>query len=243
MKFKNRTQKKLGHSYGGNSPRGSISNTKKVTYVETKMIDVSKVHFPEDEHLKKNIMRKYENPTDDSPRWKEYKKRYGIYVKLYGETLDGQDGLNCFGFPHINLGEVDKKISDSVENETPPTMSFEQMVEINSPTMITPSGQELHWGHGLTNDFIEKVQKESSSIIDKPIPIDMRWIENSHVFPLTDKLGFTDELWNEPELMEEYMCWCVRIRFDLNGVSSLTIDCPVDTYTNVLLEPETIILN
>jgi len=241
MKFNNRTQKKLGKLY--DVPRGSMSNSKNVRYIETKMIDSSKIVNPQKEHIKKNIMRRFELPPKDSPRMKEFGKRYGVYVKLFGETLDGQDGLNCFGFPNVNLGEVEEIVSDSCENSTPPTMSFEQMVEMNSPTMITPNGQELHWGCGLTNEFIEKVQKESSSIIDKPIKIEMRSIMNSIVMGLNEKLGFTDELWNEPELMEEYMCWVVRMFFDLNGESHLSIDCPVETYKNVLLEPDTIILN
>jgi len=241
MKLRNRTQKKLGKLY--DVPRGSMSNSKNTRYIETKMIDTSKLVCPQTEHIKNNIMRKVEFDTDDSPRMKEYSKRYGVYVKLFGETLDGQDGKNLFGFPNVNLGEVEEIVSDSCENSTPRTMTFEQMVEMNSPTMITPSGQDLHWGCGLTNEFIEKVQKESPSIIDKPIKINMRSIMNSTVMGLTEQLGFTDELWNEPELMEEYMCWVVRIFFDFNGVSSLSMDCPVETYKNVLLEPDTIILN
>ena len=241
MKLRNRTQKKLGHVY--NEPRGSISNSKNVRFIEIKMVDTSKIINPQTEHIKKNIMRGEDNTPRDSPRWDEYKKRYGVYVKLFGETLDGQDGLNCFGFPIVNLGEVDETVSDSCENNTPQYMTFEQMVEINSPTRITPSGQDLHWGCGLTNEFIEKVQKESPSIIDKPIKINMRSIVNSNVMGLTERLGFTDELWNEPEMMEEYICWVVRIFFDFNGVSELSIDCPVETYKNVLLEPDTIILN
>ena len=63
--------------------------------------------------------------------------------------------------------------------------------------------------------------KKKPSVVEKPIQIEMRSITNSHVIPLTEKLGFTDEIWNEPELMEEFMTWCVRIFFDLDGNSRL----------------------
>ena len=244
--LKSRTKEELGSSYGSDSsrsPRGSLENNKNINIVHsTRMIDLSKVHFPMKELIKKNIMRDYEHSPKDSPRMKEMYKRLVVHARLYGEMLDGQDGLNCLGFPNVKLGEVDERVSDSCENDTPPYMSFDQMVEMNSPRMITPNGQEFPYGAGLTNEFIEKMKKKPS-VVEKPIQIEMRSITNSHVIPLTEKLGFTDEIWNEPELMEEFMTWCVRIFFDLDGNEHLSIDCPVETYANVLLEPETIIVN
>jgi len=244
--LKSRTKEELGSSYGSGfsrSPRGSLENNKNINIVHsTRMIDLSKVHFPMKELIKKNIMRDYEHSPKDSPRMKEMYKRLVVHARLYGEMLDGQDGLNCLGFPNVKLGEVDERVSDSCENDTPPYMSFDQMVEMNSPRMITPNGQEFPYGAGLTNEFIEKMNKKPS-VVEKPIQIEMRSITNSHVIPLTEKLGFTDEIWNEPELMEEFMTWCVRIFFDLDGNKHLSMDCPVETYANVLLEPETIVLN
>ena len=137
---------------------------------------------------------------------------------------------------------MEERVSDSVENGSPSTMSFDQMVEMNSARMITPNGQEFHYGHGLTDDFIEKKSKKPS-VENNPIPIYFRGITNSHVFPLTEKLGFTDDIWNEPELMEEFMTWCVRLHFNLDENFSLSIDCPVDTYTKVLLEPDSSVVN
>jgi hypothetical protein len=211
-------------------------------YVETRMISRDDIHFPQQELVKKNIMRGYKLPPQDSPRMIQFYKRICVHAELYAEPLDGQDGLNCFGFPHVELGEVDERVSDSCENHTPSHMSFDQMVEMNSPRMITPNGQEFPYGCGLTDEFIEKMRKKPS-VINKPIKIDMRDITNSHVMTLTEELGFTDEIWNEPELMEEFMTWCVRLFFELDGIEDLSMDCPVETYANVLLEPDTIIVN
>jgi hypothetical protein len=211
-------------------------------YVETRMISRDDIHFPQQELVKKNIMRGYKLPPQDSPRMIQFYKRICVHAELYAEPLDGQDGLNCFGFPHVELGEVDERVSDSCENHTPSHMSFDQMVEMNSPRMITPNGQEFPYGCGLTDEFIEKMRKKPS-VINKPIKIDMTDITNSHVMTLTEELGFTDEIWNEPELMEEFMTWCVRLFFELDGIEDLSMDCPVETYANVLLEPDTIIVN
>jgi len=240
MKFENRTQKEMGHSKRG--VRGGVSNNENIKVVERKFIKISDVHFPIKEHIKNNIMRDYEHSPKDSPRQMEMFKRLCVHSKLYGEPLDGQDGLNCFGFPIVNLGEVEDKVSDSVEKQSPPYISFDQMVEMNSPRMITPNEQEFPYGQSLTDEFIEKMKKKPS-VIDKHIRINRRFVTNSHVIPLTEKLGFTDDIWNEPELMEEYMTWCVRIFFELDGNEDLSIDCPVETYANVLLEPETIVVN
>jgi len=230
----------MGHSY--DSPRGSIMNRVDTEYVETRMISRDDIHFPQQELVKKNIMRGYKLPPQDSPRMIQFYKRICVHAELYAEPLDGQDGLNCFGFPHVELGEVDERVSDSCENHTPSHMSFDQMVEMNSPRMITPNGQEFPYGCGLTDEFIEKMRKKPS-VINKPIKIDMTDITNSHVMTLTEELGFTDEIWNEPELMEEFMTWCVRLFFELDGIEDLSMDCPVETYANVLLEPDTIIVN
>jgi len=211
-------------------------------YVETKFIDASKIHHPIPELVEKNIMRGYKLPHRDTPRMKQFYKRMCVHAKLYAEPLDGQDGLNLFGFPMVELGEVDERVSDSCENGTPSYMSFDQMVEMNSPRMITPNGQEFPYGQGLTDEFIEKMKKKPS-VVNKPISIRMRDITNSHVMTLTEELGFTDGIWNEPELMEEFMTWCVRLFFELDGNEHLSMDCPVETYKNVLLEPETIVVN
>ena len=240
MKHRNRTQRTMGHSY--DSPRGSIMNRVDTEYVETRMISRDDIHFPQQELVKKNIMRGYKLPPQDSPRMIQFYKSICVHAELYAEPLDGQDGLNCFGFPHVELGEVDERVSDSCENHTPSHMSFDQMVEMNSPRMITPNGQEFPYGCGLTDEFIEKMRKKPS-VINKPIKIDMTDITNSHVMTLTEELGFTDEIWNEPELMEEFMTWCVRLFFELDGIEDLSMDCPVETYANVLLEPDTIIVN
>ena len=240
MKHRNRTQRTMGHRY--HSPRGSIMNRVDTEYVETRMISRDDIHFPQQELVKKNIMRGYKLPPQDSPRMIQFYKRICVHAELYAEPLDGQDGLNCFGFPHVELGEVDERVSDSCENHTPSHMSFDQMVEMNSPRMITPNGQEFPYGCGLTDEFIEKMRKKPS-VINKPIKIDMTDITNSHVMTLTEELGFTDEIWNEPELMEEFMTWCVRLFFELDGIEDLSMDCPVETYANVLLEPDTIIVN
>ena len=240
MKHRSRTQRTMGHRY--HSPRGSIMNRVDTEYVETRMISRDDIHFPQQELVKKNIMRGYKLPPQDSPRMIQFYKRICVHAELYAEPLDGQDGLNCFGFPHVELGEVDERVSDSCENHTPSHMSFDQMVEMNSPRMITPNGQEFPYGCGLTDEFIEKMRKKPS-VINKPIKIDMRDITNSHVMTLTEELGFTDEIWNEPELMEEFMTWCVRLFFELDGIEDLSMDCPVETYANVLLEPDTIIVN
>ena len=240
MKHRSRTQRTMGHRY--HSPRGSIMNRVDTEYVETRMISRDDIHFPQQELVKKNIMRGYKLPPQDSPRMIQFYKRICVHAELYAEPLDGQDGLNCFGFPHVELGEVDERVSDSCENHTPSHMSFDQMVEMNSPRMITPNGQEFPYGCGLTDEFIEKMRKKPS-VINKPIKIDMTDITNSHVMTLTEELGFTDEIWNEPELMEEFMTWCVRLFFELDGIEDLSMDCPVETYANVLLEPDTIIVN
>ena len=43
--------------------------------------------------------------------------------------------------------------------------------------------------------------------------------------------------------LEEFMTWCVRLVFNLDENFALSIDCPVDTYTKVLLEPDLSVVN
>ena len=240
MKLRNRTHRQM-HGIS-DSPRGCMTNHKNVEFLETKMISRDQIHSPIKEHRKNNIMRDAKIPNEKSPRMIEFMKRMGVHFKLYGEPLDGQDGRNCFGFPYVNLGEVEERVSDSVENGSPSTMSFDQMVEMNSARMITPNGQEFPYGVGLTDDFIEKMSKKPS-VVNNPILIYFRGITNSQVIPLTEELGFTDDIWNEPELMEEFITWCVRLQFNLDENFFLYIDCPVDTYTKVLLEPDSLVVN
>ena len=60
--LKSRTKNEMGHEYGSGSsrsPRGSVDNNKNINIVHsTRMIDLSKVHFPMKELIKKNIKTK-----------------------------------------------------------------------------------------------------------------------------------------------------------------------------------------
>jgi len=206
-------------------PRGSIMNHKITPKCEmrlTSVEDLNKMSSPLDERMKG--IQVQEPTRIDNPS----------VLKMWEKRVDSSDGLNCFGNPFVDLGHVDYRVSDSVENHTPRFMSFEQMVEMNSSRMVTPNGSLFTWGQGITDEYIQKVLKEDPSVIEEKIEIGYRLIMNSTVFKLTEELGFTDEVLNDSELMKEYMCWCVRLIFPLKEYS-LHMDTPVETYKNVLL--------
>tara|TARA_B110000881_G_C18505213_1_gene479153 strand:+ start:287 stop:1018 length:732 start_codon:yes stop_codon:yes gene_type:complete len=216
-------------------PRGSIMNhniTPKCEMRLTSVEDLNKMSSPLDDLMKKGIQTKDTSRMDTPSVRKFWEERNIDKNGVFGEN--NSDGLNCFGNPRVDLGDVDYRVSDSVENNNPRFMSFDQMVEMNSSKMLTPNGSLKSWGQGLTDEYIQKVMKEEPSLIKEKIKIDFRLITNSTVFTLTEELGFTDDVLNNTELMKKYMCWCVRLIFSFNGHSFL-MDTSVETYKNVLL--------
>ena len=206
-------------------PRGSIMNhriTPKCKMGFTSVEDLKKMSSPLDERMKG--IQVQEPTRIDNPS----------VLKMWEKRFHSSDGLNCFGNPHVDLGDVDYRVSDSVENNNPRFMSFDQMVEMNSSKMVTPNGSLLSWGQGITDEYIQKVLKEDPSVIEEKIKIDFRLLMNSTVFKLTEELGFTDDVLNDSELMKNYMCWCVRLIFPFKEYS-LQMDTPVETYKNVLI--------
>ena len=216
-------------------PRGSIMNHRITPKCEMSLVSkerLEKICSPLDDLMDKGIQTK-DTSRMDTPSVRKFWEERNIDEN--GVCGDNHfDGLNCFGNPHIDLGDVDYRVSDSVENNNPRFMSFDQMVEMNSSKMLTPNGSLKSWGQGLTDEYIQKVMKEEPSLIKEKIKIDFRLITNSTVFTLTEELGFTDDVLNNTELMKKYMCWCVRLIFSFNGHSFL-MDTSVETYKNVLL--------
>ena len=215
-------------------PRGSIQNsriTPMCTEGYTSVEDLKKMSSPLDERMK-GIQVQEPTRIDNPSVFKIWEKRVSGKNGVLDENIP--DGLNCFGNPFVDLGDVDYRVSDSVENHTPRFMSFDQMVEMNSSKMVTPNGSLSTWGQGITDEYIQKVLKEDPSVIEEKIKIGYRLIMNSTVFKLTEELGFTDDILNDSELMKRYMCWCVRLIFSFKEYS-LQMDTPVETYKNVLI--------
>ena len=77
MKYRNRTQRTMGHRY--DSPRGSIMSRVDTEYVETMMIHRDKIHSPQKELVKNNIMRGYKLSPKDSPRMIQFYKRICVH--------------------------------------------------------------------------------------------------------------------------------------------------------------------
>jgi len=210
-------------------PRGSIMNHRITPKCKTSFVSkerLEKLCSPLDDLMKKGIQTNHPTRIDNPS-----------VLKIWDERFHSSDGLNCFGNPFVDLGDVDYRVSDSVENYTPRFISFDQMVEMNSSKMLTPNGSLKSWGQGLTDEYIQKVRKEEPSLIKEKIKIDIRLITNSTVFTLTEELGFTDDVLNDSELMKKYMCWCVRQMFSFNG-HRILMDTSVETYKNVLLGKE-----
>jgi hypothetical protein len=215
-------------------PRGSIQNsriTPLCTEGYTSVEDLQKMSSPLDEQMK-GIQVQESIRLDNPSVRKFWEERHIGKDGVFDEN--NSDGLNCFGNPFVDLGDVDYRVSDSVENHTPRFMSFDQMVEMNSSKMVTPNGSLLTWGQGITDEYIQKVLKEDPSVREEKIKIEYRLITNSTVFKLTEELGFTDDVLNDSELMKRYMCWCVRLIFHFKEHSFL-MDTPVETYKNILL--------
>ena len=221
-------------------PRGSIMNHRITPNCKTGFVSkerLEQICSPLDDLMKKGIQTNHPTRIDNPSVLKMWGKRVGGKNGVLDENIP--DGLNCFGNPFVDLGDVDYRVSDSVENYTPRFISFDQMVEMNSSKMLTPNGSLKSWGQGLTDEYIQKVRKEEPSLIKEKIEIDIRLITNSTVFTLTEELGFTDDVLNDSELMKKYMCWCVRQMFSFNG-HRILMDTSVETYKNVLLMDGTI---
>tara|TARA_B100001179_G_scaffold131494_1_gene94336 strand:+ start:1268 stop:2032 length:765 start_codon:yes stop_codon:yes gene_type:complete len=234
----NRQQRRKLERERKKSQRGSLYNHKNFKRTGgPQYIKFSEIYNPLLDLQNKGIQMKYEIPNVNSLRMKNFKKRLTQYP-----PLDGQDGLNCFGFPMVDLGNVDKDIVDSVENSSDP-ITFDQLEKLISPRMETPNGTLFPWGQCIREDYLEKLVHEDPEIVNRPVNVRHRFLTNSHVITLTEELGFTDEVWSDPVCMENYMTWCVRMGLSIGGEEFLMVDTPVDTYREVLMIPENITLN
>lgn len=173
----NRQQRRKLERQRKKSQRGTLRN-----HIHFKKIPLSEIYNPMIDLREKGIQRKYELPNPGSLRMNNYIKRSNQYP-----PLDGQDGFNCFGFPNVDLGNVDEDIVDSVENSCSDPITFHQLEHLNSPRMVSPNGTLFPWGRGIQEDHLEKLVIKDPEIFNRPVHVHMRTITNSHVFPLTEK--------------------------------------------------------
>ena len=235
----NRQQRRKLERERKKSQRGTFGNHKKFKRTgRRKYIKFSEIYNPLPDLQKKGIQMKYEYPNPNSLRMKNFKKRLTQYP-----PLDGQDGLNCFGFPMVNLGNVDEDIVDSVENSSSDPITFHQLEKLISPRMETPNGTLFPWGQCIREDYLEKLVHEDPEIVNRPVNVRHRFLTNSHVITLTEELGFTDEVWSDPVCMENYMTWCVRMGLSIGDEEWINVDTPVDTYREVIMIPENVTVN
>ena len=147
------------------------------------------------------------------PNNRRIQSRYMSSI-LSGET---QPDKNDMGYAMVDLGEFPSEILGGEQ-----TITLKQLKMMNEQRITTPNGNQIPYGRGIKDDWF------NDKDLDEKVQVMMCQPTNSSYFHFTEKGGFTDEILNDAEEMQKYMCWVIRV-----STTKGTVDCPLDVYSKV----------
>ena len=147
------------------------------------------------------------------PNNRRIQSRYMSSI-LSGET---QPDKNDMGYAMVDLGEFPSEILGGEQ-----TITLKQLKMMNEQRITTPNGNQIPYGRGIKDDWFDDKD------LDEKVQVMMCQPTNSSYFHFTEKGGFTDEILNDAEEMQKYMCWVIRV-----STTKGTVDCPLDVYSKV----------
>ena len=124
---------------------------------------------------------------------------------------------NDMGYAMVDLGEFPSEILGGEQ-----TITLKQLKMMNEQRITTPNGNQIPYGRGIKDDWFDDKD------LDEKVQVMMCQPTNSSYFHFTEKGGFTDEILNDAEEMQKYMCWVIRV-----STTKGTVDCPLDVYSKV----------
>ena len=142
-----------------------------------------------------------------------------IQSRYMSSILSGgtQPDKNDMGYAMVDLGEFPSEILGGEQ-----TITLKQLKMMNEQRITTPNGNQIPFGRGIKDDWF------NDKDLDEKVQVMMCQPTNSSYFHFTEKGGFTDEILNDAEEMQKYMCWVIRV-----STTKGTVDCPLDVYSKV----------
>lgn len=142
-----------------------------------------------------------------------------IQSRYMSSILSGgtQPDKNDMGYAMVDLGEFPSEILGGEQ-----TITLKQLKMMNEQRITTPNGNQIPYGRGIKDDWFDDKD------LDEKVQVMMCQPTNSSYFHFTEKGGFTDEILNDAEEMQKYMCWVIRV-----STTKGTVDCPLDVYSKV----------